>query len=298
MALEYNNTMLSPLSVKPVDYLVIGHVTKDLTPEGSTMGGTVAYAGLTARSLGLSVGVVTAWGTDISLEPLRTATVLGTTTQTTTTFANRETQNGRIQTLYHVAPPLNIELVPQIWYKTPIVHLGPVAQEVDPSLRKLFSAQLLCATPQGWLRDWDSQGHVRPSPWETASEILPQMDAVVLSIDDLAGDRAWGKTLASQARLMVITEGANGATVYWQGREEHIPAPTVHEVDPTGSGDIFAAAFFIHFHHSGDAWNAARFATALASQSVTRPGLAGVPTPQEVKRILPVTLTDEQELTN
>ena len=54
--------MLNPVTLEPVDYLVIGHVAHDLTPEGPRLGGTVAYSALTARALGLRVGVVTAAG--------------------------------------------------------------------------------------------------------------------------------------------------------------------------------------------------------------------------------------------
>ena len=38
------------------DYLVIGHITKDLLNRGFTVGGAVTYSGLTARNLGRKVG--------------------------------------------------------------------------------------------------------------------------------------------------------------------------------------------------------------------------------------------------
>jgi sugar/nucleoside kinase (ribokinase family) len=56
---------------EPVDYLVIGHLTVDLTPSGPALGGSASYAALTARALGLRVGVVTAWGNEIELSVLR-----------------------------------------------------------------------------------------------------------------------------------------------------------------------------------------------------------------------------------
>ena len=34
----------------PVYYLALGHVAKDLTPDGPRLGGSVAYAALTARA--------------------------------------------------------------------------------------------------------------------------------------------------------------------------------------------------------------------------------------------------------
>ena len=58
------------------------------------------------------------------------------------------------------------------------------------------------------------------------------------------------------------------------------------EVDATGAGDIFAAAFFYRLYATRDPWAAARFATHLASFSVTRPGLDGIPTRDEIQTCL------------
>jgi sugar/nucleoside kinase (ribokinase family) len=59
--------------------------------------------------------------------------------------------------------------------------------------------------------------------------------------------------------------------------------PPYNELDPTGAGDVFAAAFFSRLHTTRDPWEAARFATHLSSFSVTRSGLASIPTPAEVE---------------
>jgi hypothetical protein len=60
--------MYNLVPLEPVDYLVIGHVAHDLTPSGPRLGGTAAYSTLTARALGLRVGVVTASGPETSLD--------------------------------------------------------------------------------------------------------------------------------------------------------------------------------------------------------------------------------------
>jgi sugar/nucleoside kinase (ribokinase family) len=60
----------------------------------------------------------------------------------------------------------------------------------------------------------------------------------------------------------------------------------MEEVDPTGAGDIFAAAFFFRLHATRDPWEAARFATNLAALSVARVGLEGIPTAEEVQSCL------------
>jgi len=57
----------------------------------------------------------------------------------------------------------------------------------------------------------------------------------------------------------------------------------VIELDTTGAGDVFAAAFFFRLYTTRDPWEAARFATQLASISVSRPGLQGIPTQEEIQ---------------
>ncbi len=78
--------MQQPARLDPVDYLVIGHIARDLTPSGPRLGGTVAYSGLTARALGLRVGIVTSWDIakaiacdHVSLEEIMSQNVITTT---------------------------------------------------------------------------------------------------------------------------------------------------------------------------------------------------------------------------
>jgi len=87
-------------------------------------------------------------------------------------------------------------------------------------------------------------------------------------------------------RILVVTEGVNGARLYWNGDLRTFKPPQSSEIDPTGAGDVFAAAFFVRLSQTRDPWEAARFATLLASHSVTRIGLAGTPTPDEVQAAL------------
>jgi sugar/nucleoside kinase (ribokinase family) len=62
--------------------------------------------------------------------------------------------------------------------------------------------------------------------------------------------------------------------------------PQEQEVDPTGAGDIFAAAFFTRLYLTRDPWEAARFANQVAATSVTRRGLEGIPTAEEIQQFL------------
>lgn len=275
--------MSNLLALEPVDYLVIGHVAHDLTPVGPRLGGTASYSALTARALGLRVGIVTACGPETSLAPLGDIPVLSLESPNSTTFENIYTKHGRIQYLRGQAARIDLDQVPEVWRGAPIIHLGPIANEMDAILPDSFSPSLLGLTPQGWMRQWDSDCRVSIGEWKGADDALSRAHAVVISREDVNGDEELIEHMAHQTRILVVTEGAAGAILYWNGDRRRFPARDVTEVDATGAGDIFATAFFFRLLNTRDPWEAARFATLLASSSVTRPGLEGVVTPREIE---------------
>lgn len=274
--------MSSLKTLEPVDYLVIGHVAHDLTPEGPRLGGTAAYSALTAQALGLRVGIVTAYGPETSLAPLGNIPVVSLESPNSTIFENIYTEQGRIQYLRAQATRLDFGSVPEVWRQASIIHLGPIANEMDAILPDNFSPALLGLTPQGWMRQWDSECRVSRGEWSDADTALARAGAVVISREDVNGDDELIEHMAQHTRVLVVTESAAGAVLYWNGDRRRFRAPKVTEVDATGAGDVFAAAFFTRLVATHDPWEATRFATMLASCSVTRPGLEGIATEGEV----------------
>ena len=276
--------MLNFAPIEKVDYLVIGHFSKDLNPEGSQLGGTAAYSALTARALGLRVGILSSFNeNDITLGLLGGIPIIAIPSEETTTFSNIERDAGRQQILHKHAAQIDFEQVPEVWRRSAIIHLAPIAREMDVQLPQGFSPALLGLTPQGWLRRWDADGRVRPEKWSQAETSLNQASAAVLSLEDVEADEEIVEEMSLASRVLVITEGAEGARLYWNHDLRRFPAPKVDVVDTTGAGDIFAAAFFIRLHSTRDPWEAARFATRLASYSVTRRGLESIPTEEEIQ---------------
>jgi sugar/nucleoside kinase (ribokinase family) len=272
--------------LEPVDYLVIGHIAQDVTPTGLKIGGTAAYSALTAKALGLRVGVVTACTPDLDLSEMDGIAISALESDRNTTFENIYTPDGRIQYLHHQASTLNISHVPETWRHAPIVHLAPIAQEIDPNLAKSFPDSLVGLTPQGWLRSWDKTGRVSPSEWPEASYVLEKSTAAIISIEDVQSKENRVDEILSSIRILAVTEAAQGSRVYWNGDLRRYRPPAVYEVDATGSGDIYAAAFFFRLWTTRDPWEAGRFATNLASYSVTRRGLEGIPTFDEIQSCL------------
>ena len=158
---------MTPLQAhNPIDYLAIGHAARDLTPKGSRLGGTVSYAGLAANALGLRVGVVTSASDRLDLSPLNPLAVHRIPAEQSTAFENTYAADVRAQTISGIAEPLRLVHVPQEWRSAGIVHLAPIAAEVDLQLAKCFPDSFLAVTPQGWMRTWDDEGSIRLGPWD------------------------------------------------------------------------------------------------------------------------------------
>jgi 1D-myo-inositol 3-kinase len=287
----------------PPAFLTIGHITRDLLPEhGFTPGGTVTFAALTAQNLGLVAALVTCADDALCAQLPTLLPECGLAVRlapATTTFENSYHEGFRVQYLRARAPQLELADIPVSWLAAPIMLLGPLAQELSPTFVHSLPRQpgsILAATPQGWLRRWDADGRVWPTRWEQAEEILPLLDVLILSHDDLL-PFADGKRDAADALLLdwslrvpllVATDGRAGATLFQHGVPTRFPAYLAHEVDPTGAGDVFAAAFLVHLSQYNDPRAATNFANCVASLSVERPGISGIPVPDEIQaRLLP-----------
>jgi 1D-myo-inositol 3-kinase len=266
------------------DYLVIGHATQDVVSGGGyRLGGTVTYSAKTASRLGLHVGVLTSTSSDTDLAALDDVDLERVDAEQSTVFENIYTLSGRTQYLRSVATTLNPADMPGTWRQVPIVHLGPIAQEVNPLFVSQFPKALVGITPQGWLRRWDEHGQVYPMALRQAEMILGSVGCVVLSLEDLGGSEELLRQYINLSHLLVQTRGVDGATVYYQGKNQRIPAFRAVEVDPTGAGDVFATAFLIRYHETCDPWVAAEFANCVASFVVEGPGASAIPTRSQVE---------------
>ncbi|HET9920313.1 MAG TPA: PfkB family carbohydrate kinase, partial [Ktedonobacteraceae bacterium] len=280
------------------DFVTIGHITRDIRPDGGfSLGGTVTFAALTAYRLGLVPAVVTRADAQLIAELPRHLPGIGLAVHPspeTTTFDNRYTEGFRTQYLLARAGLLQAEDVPHAWRGAPIVLLAPLDQELSPELVALFPRRpgtIIAATPQGWLRRWDTDGRVWPTPWTEAEQVLPALDALILSHDDLLpfanGKRAEADAILARwstfVPLLVATDGRHGATLFHHGIPERFPAYTADEIDPTGAGDVFATAFLAHLSRSSDPRAAVDFANCVASLSIEYQGATGVPTLDQVR---------------
>ena len=257
-----------------IDYLVIGHICLDLTPDGLIIGGAAAYAGAVANGAGCRTAVVTSSSLDDDWQPqLPNIKIHQIPAEKTTVFENVYTPLGRVQTIHSVANKIHSQDIPIAWRRSSIVHLAPIANEVDPDVIHLFSNSLVGLAPQGWMRRWDETGRISAEKWQEAENLLQHAAVVFISDEDLADDQML-EEYRRWSRLLVMTQGAKGCTVYFEDEAHHIPVETGPVVDLTGAGDIFAGAFLIRlFQTAGNPFEAARFANEIAGLSIQYPGL-------------------------
>ena len=242
----------------------------------------MAYAALTARRMGLAPAVVTSLGPEVDPSaalpgiPARVVPAAATTT-----FRNTYRDGRRTQHIGEVAAPLGIDDVPDEWRAAPLIMLAPLADEVEEGLATAFPDATVLASIQGWLRRWDDAGLVSPAYWD-GGWVLPHVDATVLSVDDL-GSPDWLERWKEKTAVLIVTAGAGGSAVYLEGRRHDIRAFPVEEVDPTGAGDVFGAAYLIRYAETGDVLRSALFASCAASFCVETHGVGNIPTRADVE---------------
>jgi sugar/nucleoside kinase (ribokinase family) len=280
------------------DYLIVGHICADLLPDGKVvLGGTALYSGLAAARLGWRVGVLTrgVFGREVhgvkvpSLD--RYADELSIICQDadeTTTFINEYHGDQRIQTMPHWAGPIDLNGIPPHWRRAKVVHLGPVADEIEPRQVSSLQAGFLGATPQGWMRQWPRKtgGRVTHVPLRLPPSLISQLDSVVVSIGELPYTREVVDRVGER-RLAAVTLDENGARIIYGGQQAELPAFPIQVRDQTGAGDVFAAAFFIKASdRTVSAKTAGRFANAVAALSLREVGPNGAPQLAEVQALL------------
>jgi hypothetical protein len=281
-----------------LDFLTIGHVSRDIgpdTPEGWRLGGTVAFAAVLAQRLGLQAAILTSAGPDLPLSALLPGIdITCIPSDRSTQFENRYDAGHRTQWVQHRACPIAPCDIPAGWTQPRLALIGPIIGEVDRAIPQQFPASVVGICLQGWLRRIDDESRVRPISPVDFSPVAeyPNAAALFLTDEDLdptvdheATLAAWTSAIA-RGPLVVYTKGRDGADIWSNGTVRHIAAFPVTEVDATGAGDIFAAAFLIHLSETGDSAAAARYATAATAVSIGARGLDSVPDSSAIQQML------------
>lgn len=107
--------------------------------------------------------------------------------------------------------------------------------------------------------------NLRPALWkdakqmiETVKEFIPLADIVKISDEELESitgesniDAALENLFVGRVKLIIYTEGANGARAFTRKSSVLVPGVKVKAVDTTGAGDGFIGAFLWCLHKDG-----------------------------------------------
>jgi sugar/nucleoside kinase (ribokinase family) len=112
------------------------------------------------------------------------------------------------------------------------------------------------------------------SPFMEAADVLiPTAEELVLLTDSDALDEAVDSLISAKPeRIIVVTHGADGCTVYTQDGQTDVVGFLVEEVDPTGAGDCFDAGFLVRWLATDTPVEAARWANACGALAVSKRG--------------------------
>jgi sugar/nucleoside kinase (ribokinase family) len=181
--------------------------------------------------------------------------------------------------------PLTFDDVPAEWRDVPIVLLAPVFHDVDEECSRLFAQRggLVGLGVQGWLRRL-VDGRVLPGE-VTARPRWLAGEVVFVSEEDVTEPEAVAEWQEGDL-IVVLTRGIGGCRVWTPQSRLDFGGLPVEEVDPTGAGDVFAAAFLVRLHETADVCEAARFACAAGALSVRATGAAGIGSRPEIEALL------------
>ena len=274
--------------------LVVGHLTEDLTPDGPRLGGAAAYAALLLSRWGVRVRIFTAIDPGFPyLDDLPGIPVDWMQSRERTRFENRYLPDGtRRQRLLGRADPIPAGALREAALALPpgsLAVFAPVTSELSrvrrfprPPGRGAFAA----AIPQGLLRRTARRSRsVTLAASGGFAERLAEMDLVCLGDEEsrAAGARSWLEAARTGRPALAVTRGAAGAVIL-RREAPALPVPAVEAAvaDPTGAGDVFAAALaFGLWRRDSPPEESARLAAAAAALTVESPGTAGIPTRAE-----------------
>lgn len=260
------------------EFVAIGHITLDRFGDTVRPGGAALFAAVTAQRLGLSAGILTSHADDFPLELIPPQIeVVSVASVETTVFAHSEHGGARVMNVTSLARPLGTHDVPDDWRAAEIVLLAPVIDEVDPLIAASFPEATVAAAAQGWLRERDPGGAVLPRVWTPPEFLIGLLQAVFLSREDVIGQEDEIIELYQRIPLGVVTADGQGALLFVSGERYEVRPRRATQVDATGAGDVFAAAFLVNFHRHGDPWEAAAAAACAGSLAVEGEGWSSLP---------------------
>lgn len=180
-----------------------------------------------------------------------------------------------------------------------IFHYGSITL-IDEPVRSATLSAVEYARSRGKLISYDP--NLRLALWPSADAaragMLNGLDyAQIVKVSDeelefLTGGSDVGPLWRDSLTLIIVTHGAEGASIYTRSGVHHSPGFRVQAVDTTGAGDGFVGGLLVRILEYGDDYPAhlpeiARFANAVGALATTQRGaIPALPTRETVEAFL------------
>jgi sugar/nucleoside kinase (ribokinase family) len=125
-------------------------------------------------------------------------------------------------------------------------------------------------------------------PFLSAADLILPTVAEVRAISGQADETQALQALGlKQGAVAVLKRGMAGCSIYYDGRRLDCGSYQVQEIDPTGAGDCFSAAFIAGLETDWSLEQVGSFANAAGALAVTRMGpMEGAPTKGQIATLL------------
>jgi len=301
-----------------MNLIVLGSITEDIIRipnenDKHFIGGVPVYAASTAKALGESIGIVSKVGTDFHLKNLKIINSLNADLDgfkiigsTSMKFENKYDLKGRrTQRVLSVSEKISFRDIPERYYDSHCIHLGPVFNEINPNLisevRNTFD--FVSLDGQGFTRSLDEKTRkVIHEPWLNYEEYLPKLDVLKVDDTELKGITATNRlkdaielSLKSGVKLLIITQAHKGAIIFHEKNRYDIPAIPTNVIDETGAGDTFITAFLLEYLKTKDCYYSGLIAAAAASFKISTSGPIPNYTREDIVNKLKAFLPDFEE---
>ena len=270
-----------PLTPSPEPVWIVAPVTWDEVVRDHTErvpGGTALYTARASEALGIQAQVLTLAGRDADLAALeghRRHVVAAETLTLRHEFPDGERVQSLLQPPGRTLVPAD---APRDWPEPATLLLAPLlAEDVDVTAfiddYPLAEIGLLAQGLQRAVLPDQRIAH-RAQPSSVLVDAARPNVTIFLSEEET---RLWPagaiEHLAARTARVVVTRGAHGARIVSRGGAREIAPAPVDPVDPTGAGDVFAAAFILGLRAGEEFAGRLAAACAAAACEVRGPGV-------------------------
>lgn len=185
-----------------------------------------------------------------------------------TSFYNDYTSGSRVQKLLGKTSKINFDLN----VKFDAIHINPLFKEVDIELieKAKKACKLVSLDVQGLVRE-EKDSIVFGKFLENRKDWLRNVDILKVGEEEakFVSEEKDYESICKDLqplgpKIVALTLGERGSLILAK-EFYHIPAFPTNTIDPTGAGDVYAAAFLIKYFETNNVKEAGLFASAAAS---------------------------------